>query len=280
MNTKIVVRILKEVQEVNEGDAQLKDQIYLQAVDDADIRKLQGFIRGPPDTPYENGIFNLLITLPDEYPFKPPMVTFKTKIYHPNIRTTGGYICLDVLSQAWTPTMSLKSMLLSLQLLLQDPRADDPLEPSIALMLRRDRENFNRTAFFWTGEHALTADERTTEWRDMNAMVTRTMKRRRVGRSKAINLLARQGWRETARKRKRNENDEENEEEEEVEADGEPGTSRARVNVPPAPVEDEEEESDDEVPPEVIRMISMAMARQGFRVAGTDVDEDEDEDEN
>ena len=122
MESKIVLRVLKEIQEVNEGDDQLKDQIYLQAVDDADIRKVEGFIRGPPDTPYENGIFHLSIRLPNEYPFKPPQVTFVTKIYHPNIRTTGGYICLDVLAQAWSPTMTLKSMLLSLQLLLQDPK--------------------------------------------------------------------------------------------------------------------------------------------------------------
>lgn len=277
METRMVARILKEIQEVEEGDDQLKDQIYLQAIDDADIRKLRGFIRGPPETPYESGVFNLSITLPDEYPFKPPMVTFLTKIYHPNIKTNGGYICLDVLAQAWSPTMTLKSMLLSLQLLLQDPRPDDPLEPMIALQLRTNRDIFNRTAFFWTGEHALTPDERSDEWKRMNAMVSNVAKKRRMGRVKAINTLARQGWKEASRKR-RHQSDEDGEKDD-------PTVSlRRRPNSPTVDgiqVDDEvEEESDDEgeeVPPEIIRMISSALARNGLNIVDESQNDDQDD---
>lgn len=44
-----------------------------------------GYITGPPDTPYEGGKFAISIELPDKYPFKPPKMTFATKIWHPNI---------------------------------------------------------------------------------------------------------------------------------------------------------------------------------------------------
>lgn len=280
MESKIVLRVLKEIQEVNEGDDQLKDQIYLQAIDDADIRKLEGFIRGPPDTPYENGIFHLSIRLPNEYPFKPPQVTFVTKIYHPNIRTTGGYICLDVLAQAWSPTMTLKSMLLSLQLLLQDARPDDPLEPSIARQLRTDWETFNRTAFFWTGEHALTPGERTDEWKQMNAMVSTVMKRRRMGRLRAIQTLARRKWKEVTRKRRKGDKEEE-------EAEGESSNAPTPVSRPRtsdqatvstnAEEEDEEEEggddNDNDVPPEVLRLIGEVLVRSRTL---DNVDDDDD----
>ena len=56
----------------------------------------QATIMGPPDSPYQGGVFFLTIHFPTDYPFKPPKVAFTTKIYHPNINTNGS-ICLDIL---------------------------------------------------------------------------------------------------------------------------------------------------------------------------------------
>ena len=51
------------------------------------LEELEANMWGPPDTPYENGLFRLRIQVPDRYPFEPPQITFQTKIYHPNIDT-------------------------------------------------------------------------------------------------------------------------------------------------------------------------------------------------
>ncbi|ESQ28642.1 hypothetical protein EUTSA_v10019438mg [Eutrema salsugineum] len=50
-----------------------------------DIYEWQETLLGPPSKPYEGGIFFISIHVPSEYPFKPPMVSWKTLILHPNI---------------------------------------------------------------------------------------------------------------------------------------------------------------------------------------------------
>lgn len=70
-------------------------------------------ILGPIATPYEGGVFNLNISIPSNYPFKPPTVIFKTKIYHPNINSSGS-ICLDILKTQWSPALTIAKILLSI----------------------------------------------------------------------------------------------------------------------------------------------------------------------
>jgi ubiquitin-conjugating enzyme (huntingtin interacting protein 2) len=53
--------------------------------DAADFRNLIGTFPGPPDTVYAGGHFEVDITIPDQYPFKPPGMRLNTKIWHPNI---------------------------------------------------------------------------------------------------------------------------------------------------------------------------------------------------
>ncbi len=64
-------------------------------------RHFHGTIEGPPDTPYEGGVFELEFFYPDNYPTEPPKFRFLTKIYHPNIDKLGR-ICLDILKGEFT----------------------------------------------------------------------------------------------------------------------------------------------------------------------------------
>ena len=61
---------------------------------------------GPEDSAYTGGVFFLNIHFPTDYPFKPPKVTFVTRIYHPNINANGG-ICLDILKDQWSPALTI-----------------------------------------------------------------------------------------------------------------------------------------------------------------------------
>ena len=118
------------------------------------IYELEATIHGPPNTPYEGGTFLLDITYPKDYPYKPPKVTFKTKIYHCNINIKGE-IGLDILKDKWSPAMTVEKLLLSIQSLLDDCNPKEPRVPAIAKQYINNREEHDRMCREWTMEYAI-----------------------------------------------------------------------------------------------------------------------------
>ena len=114
-------------------------------LDDNNLFKWQGTIMGPEGSVYEGGVFFLNIEIPSDYPFKPPKVTFTTRIYHPNINSNGT-ICLNILKDDWQPALSIAKVMLALAALLADPNADDPIDPEVANVFTTDRAKFDATA--------------------------------------------------------------------------------------------------------------------------------------
>jgi ubiquitin-conjugating enzyme E2 D/E len=110
-----------------------------------DLFNWEATIIGPTETPYEGGIFKLKILFPADYPFKPPKITFETRIYHPNINANGG-ICLDILKDQWSPALNITKVLLSICSLLDEPNPDDPLMPEIAQLFKSNKAEFTRIA--------------------------------------------------------------------------------------------------------------------------------------
>jgi len=144
-----------------------------------DLFHWQATIMGPPESPYQGGVFFLTIHFPTDYPFKPPKgktqcynllwylnfeknvlisrnfsVAFTTRIYHPNINSNGS-ICLDILRSQWSPALTISKVLLSICSLLCDPNPDDPLVPEIARIFKTDREKYTDLAREWTRKYAM-----------------------------------------------------------------------------------------------------------------------------
>jgi len=122
-----------------------------------DLFHWQATIMGPPESPYQGGVFFLTIHFPTDYPFKPPKVAFTTRIYHPNINSNGS-ICLDILRAQWSPALTISKVLLSICSLLCDPNPDDPLVPEIARIFKTDRNRYDQLAREWTQKYAMWLD--------------------------------------------------------------------------------------------------------------------------
>ncbi|KAK9057159.1 hypothetical protein SSX86_024526 [Deinandra increscens subsp. villosa] len=119
-----------------------------------DMFHWQATIMGPTDSPFAGGVFLISIHFPPDYPFKPPKVSFRTKVFHPNINSNGS-ICLDILKEQWSPALTVSKVLLSICSLLTDPNPDDPLVPEIAHMYKNDRPKYETTARAWTQKYAM-----------------------------------------------------------------------------------------------------------------------------
>jgi ubiquitin-protein ligase len=101
--------------------------------DETDILKAKALIIGPKDTIYDNAYLFFTIEFPKNYPFSPPILTYKSQNkvrIHPNIYVNGK-VCLSILGTwsgpSWTHTMDITTVLLTIQSLLDNnPLANEP----------------------------------------------------------------------------------------------------------------------------------------------------------
>ena len=101
-------------------------------------------LQGPPDSPYEGGLYHGKVKFPDEYPFKPPSIFMLT----PNGRfETGRRLCLsmsDFHPETWVPAWSVATILNGIQTLLDTPNNSDPAQAEAAKDLRQNKAEYNR----------------------------------------------------------------------------------------------------------------------------------------
>ena len=114
-------------------------------------------IKGPEDSPYENGVWELEMTFPSDYPIEAPQIRFITPIAHPNVGEDGE-ICLDILSEEWTPSLRIDKILISLISLLTDPNPDSPMRDDLAILFYNNYEEYESEIREHTQENALFPD--------------------------------------------------------------------------------------------------------------------------
>lgn len=144
-----IKRLQKEIKEIENDDS----CNFSVGFKDDTANNILVVFNGPYETPYEDGMFKLLINIPDNYPYEPPKVEFKTKIFHPNIYENGN-VCVSILDTDWKPIMTLKSVILSLISLLSDPNPDSPANTDASKLYLNDKKLFKKKARQYTRIYA------------------------------------------------------------------------------------------------------------------------------
>ena len=109
--------------------------------DPKNVLKWKAMIQGL-EGPWQDGVYELEMNFTDDYPDYPPKVRFITQMFHPNVYANGD-ICLDILQKQWTPSYDVKSILFSIQCLLNDPNPKSPANPNASELYMEFKEKGN-----------------------------------------------------------------------------------------------------------------------------------------
>lgn len=100
-------------------------------------------------TPYEGGIYFLDITFPSDYPFQPPKVVFRTRVFHCNVDSSGN-VSLEIIKDNWSPALTITKVLLAIRSIFTKPDPYNPLVPGIARLYLADKAKHDELASEWT----------------------------------------------------------------------------------------------------------------------------------
>lgn len=125
-------------------------------VDDDNIFEWAVTVMGPPDTLYDGGYFQAVLSFPKDYPQRPPTCRFTSDMWHPNVYDDGR-VCISILhdagddptgyetaSERWSPVQSVESIMISIISMLSSPNDESPANLDAAKQWREDRDGFKK----------------------------------------------------------------------------------------------------------------------------------------
>ena len=111
-----------------------------------DLFKWECKIPGKKGSPWEGGIYKLMMEFSEDFPNKPPKCKFQPVLFHPNIYPSGT-VCLSILNEDedWRPSLTIPQLLMGIQDLMNNPNEKSPAQADPYLLFTQNKaEYFNR----------------------------------------------------------------------------------------------------------------------------------------
>jgi ubiquitin-conjugating enzyme E2 S len=146
----VTQKILKELREL--ANKPLEDvQVHVKG---DNIRSIEATIIGPTGTPYDGGEYTIRLVFGADFPNVPPKGYFLTKIFHPNVASETGEICVNTLKRDWKSDYGLKKILVAVRSLLIVPNPDSALNEEAGKLLLQSYDDFAKRAKIFAQIHA------------------------------------------------------------------------------------------------------------------------------
>ncbi|KAJ2803124.1 ubiquitin conjugating enzyme Ubc7/UbcP3 [Coemansia helicoidea] len=129
---------------------------YRGPISESNYFEWEAVIAGPPDTPFEGGLFTATLSFPKDYPLNPPSMKFTSPMFHPNVYQ-NGVVCISILhppgddpnhyessSERWSPVQSVEKILLSVLSMIAEPNDESGANIDASKMWREDRKQYDR----------------------------------------------------------------------------------------------------------------------------------------
>ena len=113
-------------------------------------------IKGPKESIYKDGVFQITLMFPYDYPEKAPCIKFNTKIYHLQVDNNfnNGNIHA-AFTHIWKKETSITELLVGIYMFfIEYQNPNSPFDRSMADLYRRDMNEFNKNAKEWTLKYA------------------------------------------------------------------------------------------------------------------------------
>lgn len=98
----------------------------------ADLYAWTATVSGPSGSPYARGLFFLDIRFPGNYPFSPPSVVLRTRVYHPNLAAGRQVTSRALSADGWSAATTVRDVLGGIRDLLAQPAPHEAVVGSVA----------------------------------------------------------------------------------------------------------------------------------------------------